>query len=495
MCPDFDLLRFRPFCIALCLIVIPARFAPAAPAAKSEVIVYETSRTLAVLPALNATGEERLDYLRLGIPKMIRNDLESIGYISIGDPAVRFVARPYPHGKNRQAYRPGKRRLLLKVKIIDETDLLSEVIDKKPVKQAELLGADYVLSGSYTGSSHGDITIAFDLFDARRMVHKSMQYTYDIQAVYDHTGELSRDIQQFFRFEAGVRLTVETKKPGALVFLDDAYLGQTPLSHDVIPDRYTLLVRQEGYADFKKTIDLKGATKVDLSSELQALKHDALLSVASDPPGADVYLNMTYLGKTPLVREDLPAGTHRIRISKEGYIDRFVGVKLGADQKGTVAVTLKPGDTFAHFRNPHYLILDWSYNDVSFYSMLTSLLFYGGYWKLKSDSDTIANSIRGDLLPSFGATDLRGMSVYQLYLLEQNRKAVDAKMGEARLSAALSGTTLLVSALLLWRGISVDDRETGELSDRSDPGPVFFTTVRSGFQGEEAVAGFTFRFR
>ncbi len=45
----------------------------------------------------------------------------------------------------------------------------------------------------------------------------------------------------------------------------------------------------------------------------------SLMVVRSSPPGAQVYLDDQYVGTTPMSRENVALGTHRVRVSREGY--------------------------------------------------------------------------------------------------------------------------------------------------------------------------------
>jgi hypothetical protein len=62
------------------------------------------------------------------------------------------------------------------------------------------------------------------------------------------------------------------------------------------------------------------------------------LAVASDPPGASVYLDGIKEGVTPLVLPLLPPASYSIRLSKEGYFDREMRVSL--PREGRLALSL-----------------------------------------------------------------------------------------------------------------------------------------------------------
>ncbi|MDR1178392.1 MAG: PEGA domain-containing protein, partial [Spirochaetaceae bacterium] len=65
------------------------------------------------------------------------------------------------------------------------------------------------------------------------------------------------------------------------------------------------------------------------------------LAVASDPPGASVYLDGIKEGITPLVLPVLPAASYAIRLSKEGYFDRELRVTVPREGRLSISLNLE----------------------------------------------------------------------------------------------------------------------------------------------------------
>ena len=64
------------------------------------------------------------------------------------------------------------------------------------------------------------------------------------------------------------------------------------------------------------------------------------LSVASDPPGAAVYVDGRFVGETPLDVKNLPPGDHRVRLVKDGYLENGRVVSVSAGKAGSLQVRL-----------------------------------------------------------------------------------------------------------------------------------------------------------
>ncbi len=111
-------------------------------------------------------------------------------------------------------------------------------------------------------------------------------------------------------------LNLESMPSDSEVYLDGVLIGRTPI-HDlhVSGRAKSLRLDKEGYAPRFAALE-DGDVKLRLFLDL---KHPGL-SVNSDPPGAEIYLNSVYVGRTPMV--ELPkilGGVGEIRISLDGY--------------------------------------------------------------------------------------------------------------------------------------------------------------------------------
>ena len=69
------------------------------------------------------------------------------------------------------------------------------------------------------------------------------------------------------------------------------------------------------------------------------------LVIVTSPAGAQVFINGTMRGDTPLNLDDLPAGEHQVRIIKEGYLENSHVVMLESGTNETMEMTLTAADT------------------------------------------------------------------------------------------------------------------------------------------------------
>jgi hypothetical protein len=110
----------------------------------------------------------------------------------------------------------------------------------------------------------------------------------------------------------------------------------TPCSfNNLTPDRYSLEVRKDGYQSIQTALQVKQGGVADQKLSLESLAKG--LFIASDPPGADVFINgAKQSGQTP-VTLPLAAGEYNLVLRLQGY-DPYVG---GVQVKENVQTQLR----------------------------------------------------------------------------------------------------------------------------------------------------------
>lgn len=136
-------------------------------------------------------------------------------------------------------------------------------------------------------------------------------------------------------------LHVDTEPPGAMLYLNDQLLGNTPLDWTTIEaGSHKLRITLAGYEEYENTIYFaRGEEKrlhIILVKELEGLE------VISNPSGADVYVDSKLAGQTPLAIQ-VPPGEHEILVAKDAtYEDYATKISLSKGQSKKLTVTLNP---------------------------------------------------------------------------------------------------------------------------------------------------------
>ena len=129
-------------------------------------------------------------------------------------------------------------------------------------------------------------------------------------------------------------LRIETRPPGASVWMDGRVQGETPLTvKDLRPGMHQLRLTLEGHAPAELTFDVpEGTNALPLSFTMPPLLAPA--EIRSEPPAATVTLDDRVIGVTPIQKLSLNPGRHEIRIERAGFlpsvkqVDARPGVKL-----------------------------------------------------------------------------------------------------------------------------------------------------------------------
>jgi hypothetical protein len=123
---------------------------------------------------------------------------------------------------------------------------------------------------------------------------------------------------------------------GASVTIDGELRGTTPLRLSMAPGSYSLELRR-GNISRVLPLAIESNTTVEPFADLSpSLAASGRLEITTDPAGADITVNGTPRGKTPLVLAAVPAGQYRVTLSDGAMtVNRTVDVVAG----NTVNVT------------------------------------------------------------------------------------------------------------------------------------------------------------
>jgi len=129
-------------------------------------------------------------------------------------------------------------------------------------------------------------------------------------------------------------LRIETRPPGAAVWMDGRDVGLTPLTvKDLRPGMHQVRLSLEGHAPAELTFDVpEGTNALPLSFTMPPLMAPA--EIRSDPDAATVTVDNRVIGLTPIQKLTLNPGRHEIRIERPGFLpyvkqlEAHPGVKL-----------------------------------------------------------------------------------------------------------------------------------------------------------------------
>ncbi|WP_010476896.1 protein kinase domain-containing protein [Thermococcus zilligii] len=139
-------------------------------------------------------------------------------------------------------------------------------------------------------------------------------------------------------------LTIQSNPSGAKVILDGSYAGETPLTIQVPPGTHSIILIKDGYQEYRTTITLSPEESKAISATLitSTTPPYGYLTVYSDPSGARVFIDDSYVGDTPIENYKLPTGEHTVKIVKQGYQDFTKTVTVTPGGEASITASLTP---------------------------------------------------------------------------------------------------------------------------------------------------------
>jgi hypothetical protein len=134
-------------------------------------------------------------------------------------------------------------------------------------------------------------------------------------------------------------LKIQSLVPDAEVFLDGSSIGRAPVERrDLDPGKHYIVVRKDGYAEYKREIMLVENVPIAFAADLRAI---AGLRFLSNPRGAQVSVDGEPIGATPTQRPDVAAGEHVVEFKMAGYFDSKQTIKVEGGKERIVSADLK----------------------------------------------------------------------------------------------------------------------------------------------------------
>jgi len=156
-------------------------------------------------------------------------------------------------------------------------------------------------------------------------------------------------------------INLTTHPDSARVFLDNKYLGSSPLKFTVSPlDSHNIKIIKEGYEfwsnDYflerneEKNIDVYLTRKYSKSqdTESSAIDTSTSITINTHPSEAKIYLNGDYLGMSPAQKIVAPETQHHIRVSKDNYQEWDNYYTLDVNESKTIDIYLVQKEVQSH---------------------------------------------------------------------------------------------------------------------------------------------------
>ena len=136
-------------------------------------------------------------------------------------------------------------------------------------------------------------------------------------------------------------IAIDSVPRGARIMVNGKSAGSTPLTVELPAGEHEIVLMAERFKPWREVIAVKANQPRKLAT-VQLQPADGILTVRTNPAGANVMVGSSFAGRTPL-ELDLAAQTqHLIHIYKAGYEEANRKIKLISEESQTLTIALKP---------------------------------------------------------------------------------------------------------------------------------------------------------
>ena len=138
-------------------------------------------------------------------------------------------------------------------------------------------------------------------------------------------------------------LYVTTGPPDAAVYVNGELRGVSPCGiGDVAAGSVEVRAERQGFATATRTVQVAGGAIARVDLTLTPLSNVGSIAVLVEPQGADVDVDRVPAGRTPKVLINVMAGTHRITVSRSGYLPMHSTLTLAPGENSVLNGRLEP---------------------------------------------------------------------------------------------------------------------------------------------------------
>ncbi|MEA1998489.1 MAG: PEGA domain-containing protein, partial [Euryarchaeota archaeon] len=140
-------------------------------------------------------------------------------------------------------------------------------------------------------------------------------------------------------------ISVQSSPSGATVILE-GFVGPhitTPHTFPTVsPGHHKLELSLDGYYDWKTNVDVEAGHTAYVYKTLTPIPTTGTITVFSSPPGADIYVDNKYVGRTIDTITNVLPGPRTVKLCLAGYLDWSTTVLVTVGETTPVHATLTP---------------------------------------------------------------------------------------------------------------------------------------------------------
>ncbi len=210
---------------------------------------------------------------------------------------------------------------------------------------------------SVNGTVVGQTPLELDVLPGRyrvtlsRFGYEEWSQTVSLAKGSEITLEARLTQSPFFRpLGRTARLRILSEPDGADVFINSAYAGQTPLSIEIAPGRYRVVVTKIDYESWSQTIELKGDSDITLAATLRRLAAPSPPTPSPTSPLPLLEPRPIHIRQAPDLAVGLNGGLNTDQIPSFGFDFSFV-ISERSNMVGLGVSFLMTGESVPEYEN------------------------------------------------------------------------------------------------------------------------------------------------
>ena len=137
-------------------------------------------------------------------------------------------------------------------------------------------------------------------------------------------------------------LDITSSPEGARAFVDGRFVGYTPVRYGTTSGEHEVRVEVGNNNDYVTTVNLRGGETRQVNASGSRVRSTATVSFASQPEGADVYVDGQFVGTTPTGSVTLNAGSYQASFRYSDFETQTVDFSVGRGESRQVSAELGP---------------------------------------------------------------------------------------------------------------------------------------------------------
>jgi hypothetical protein len=134
-------------------------------------------------------------------------------------------------------------------------------------------------------------------------------------------------------------LNISSVPANASVVINGNYQGRAPLSvPGLAPGTYLVNFSRFNYESLSATATVEAGATTEVTATLRP--KTGTLVINTSPAGAQIAIDGTYVGLSPVTQSGISAGNHTVNATLEGYVPVETGVTVIAGQPVTITLSL-----------------------------------------------------------------------------------------------------------------------------------------------------------